>query len=72
MKLRANDTLHISSVQADNLVKGDVFELPDAEAASLIERGLATEVDAAKAAKPVANKMAPAPKNKAPRPRKAV
>lgn len=44
MKLKANDTVHISSVQADNLQPGDEFEINDADGQSLVERGLATEV----------------------------
>lgn len=66
MKLKATDTMHISSVQADNLVKGDVFSVSDAEGKQLIERGLATKVKepAAKSAAPSSNKKAAAPSNK--------
>jgi hypothetical protein len=76
MKLKAKDTLHISSVKADNLVKGEEFEVSDAEGKQLIERGLAVKVSAPRAAAkkaaapsnkkaPIAaNKLAPAAKNK--------
>lgn len=77
MKLKANDTLHVSSVKADNLAPGEEFEVSDDIGRQLIELGRATEVKVAKAAekpaeKPSAkaepaiiNKMEPAPKNKA-------
>lgn len=62
MKLKANDTLHISAVKADNILPGETFEVSEAEGKSLVDRGLASEV---KAAPKPANKMAKAPANKA-------
>ena len=65
MKLKANDTLHVSSAGADNLLAGDEFEVSDAEGAQLIERGLATEVKGgAKAAPAHENKAEPPLENK--------
>lgn len=66
MKLKATDTMHISSVQAENLVKGDVFTVSDAEGKQLVDRGLATQVGkpAAKTAAAPSNKKAAAPSNK--------
>lgn len=61
MKLKANDTIHISAVQSDNLVAGQEFEVDDATAKKLIERGLATE---AKGAKPKEEPKAPAKASK--------
>lgn len=69
MKLKANDTLHVSSVKADNIAPGEEFEVSDDSGRQLIEKGLATEVKAKvekKAEPPVENKMEPAPANKAP------
>lgn len=62
MKLRALDTLLVSSVKSDNLKPNEEFEIDDAAGAKLVERGYAVEV---KAAKKAANKMAKAPANKA-------
>jgi hypothetical protein len=62
MKLKATDTIHVSSVKADNILEGEQFEVSDAEGARLVERGLAVHVKAA--AKP-SNKKAPASANKA-------
>lgn len=62
MKLKANDTLFISSVSSENILPGGTFEVSDAEGERLIERGLASRVKAA--AKPK-NKMKPAASNKA-------
>lgn len=55
MKLKANDTLFISSVGSENILPGAEFEVSDAEGKRLIDRGLATRVKAAPAVK---NKMA--------------
>lgn len=60
MKLKANDTLFISSVSSENIPPGGTFEVSDAEGQRLIAAGLATKA----AAKPK-NKMANAPANKA-------
>jgi hypothetical protein len=62
MKLKALDTLHISSVKSDNIAPNERFEVSDADGKSLIERGLAVEV---KAERKASNKMAAAPGNKA-------
>ena len=57
MILQALDTIHVSSVSSDNITTGQTFEVDDQTGRSLIERGLAIEVDAAVAAKtePAAN-----------------
>ena len=44
MKLKAKDTLHVSSVKPDNIQPNEEFEINDADGKSLVERGLATEV----------------------------
>lgn len=54
MKLKAKDTLHISSVKPDNILPGEEFEIDDAGGKSLIDRGLATEVKATAPPKPKA------------------
>ena len=66
MKLKAKDTLHVSSVKADNLLPGEEFEVSDDMGRQLVERGVATEVKATKAkAEPEhANKAEQAPANK--------
>lgn len=66
MKLKAKDTLFISSVSSENILPGATFEVSDAEGKRLIERGLAT-----KAAAAPRNKMAPASDNKRSGSRKA-
>jgi hypothetical protein len=68
MKLKANDTLHVSSVKADNLAPGEEFEVSDDFGRQLVERGLATEV---KSDAPVANKKEADPANKSAKPRRA-
>jgi hypothetical protein len=74
MKLKAKDTLHVSSVKADNLLPGEEFEVSDDMGRQLIERGVAAEVKGgAKATEPPAakaeitplNKMSAPPANKA-------
>lgn len=66
VRMKAVDTLHVSSVKADNLRPGEEFEAPQYVADDLEARGLATRVREAKA-EPDAleNKMEPAPANKA-------
>lgn len=68
MKLKAKDTLHLSSVKAENIRPGEEFEVSDGEGKSLVDRGLATKVaspkPAAKKAAAPSNKKAAAPKNK--------
>ncbi len=70
MKLKANDTLHVSSVKADNLLPGEEFEVSDDIGRQLVDMGRATEVKGKAAAKsePAApeNKAEPPPENKAP------
>lgn len=44
MKLKANDTLHVSSVKAENIKPGEEFEVSDDFGRQMVERGLATEV----------------------------
>ncbi|MGE8143451.1 hypothetical protein ACQKOE_15890 [Novosphingobium sp. NPDC080210] len=51
MILQALDTIHVSSVSSENITTGQTFEVDDQAGRSLIERGLAIEVDAAAAAK---------------------
>lgn len=47
MFLKARDTIHVSSVSSDNIITGQTFEIDALAGASLIKRGLATEVGAA-------------------------
>lgn len=47
MFLKARDTIHVSSVSSDNIIAGQTFEIDALAGASLIKRGLATEVGAA-------------------------
>lgn len=47
MQLQALDTIHVSSVSSDNITTGQIFETDDLAGKSLIERGLAIEVDGA-------------------------
>lgn len=47
MLLKARDTIHVSSVSSDNIITGQTFEIDALAGASLIKRGLATEVGAA-------------------------
>lgn len=61
MKLKANDTLHVSAVGPDNIAPGAEFEVSDDTGAALVARGLASEV---KAAPVPQNKMDAAPANK--------
>jgi hypothetical protein len=65
VKMKALDTLHISNVQADNLLKDDTFEVSETDAKQLEERGLAKRMGKAEKAAPE-NKMEAAPANKAP------
>ena len=44
MFLKARDTIHVSSVSSDNIITGQTFEIDALAGASLIKRGLATEV----------------------------
>ena len=51
MHLQALDTIHVSSVSSENIITGQTFEIDDQAGRSLIERGLAIELDAVAAAK---------------------
>jgi hypothetical protein len=46
IKLKATDTLHITSVRAEPLLAGDTFEVAAEDGKSLVERGLAAEFNA--------------------------
>ncbi len=70
MRLKANDTLHVSAVKADNILPGEEFDVSDDFARQLIEKGLATEMKGEKSAAPVENKMEDEPANKASKPRR--
>jgi len=63
MHLQALDTIHVSSVSSDNITTGQIFEIDDLPGKSLIERGLAIEVDGAPTTKA---KPAAAPEPEAP------
>ena len=60
--LIAKDTMNITSVQSENIFAGDKFEIDDASAKDLIERGLAKEAPAAKSEK-TDTKAADTPEN---------
>lgn len=66
MRVKANDQLHVSSVQAAAFKKGEEFDVSDAEGEELLDKGLVTKVAAprAPAARKPAAKKAPAAKNK--------
>lgn len=64
MKLKAIDTLHVSSVKADNILPGESFEVSDDFGRQLIERGLASEVKTTKAEAKEETKAEIAPLNK--------
>ena len=67
MKLKAIDTLHVSSVKAENIAPGEEFDVADDTGRQLLERKLATEVKGAKEEKSEpkpSNKMERAPINK--------
>ncbi len=49
MIVKALDTVHVSSVSSNNIATGQTFEVDDQAGRSLIERGLAIEVDALEA-----------------------
>lgn len=67
MKLKANDTLHVSSVKADNIAPGEEFDVSDDIGKELVNRKLAIEVQGkaeTKAEPKPLNKMDAAPLNK--------
>ncbi len=47
MQLQSLDTIHVSAVSSENITTGEIFEIDDLAGKSLIERGLAIEVDGA-------------------------
>lgn len=65
VRMKAIDTLHVSSVKADNLLPGEEFDAPQYVADDLEKRGLATKFAETKQ-EPAApeNKAEPAPLNK--------
>jgi len=62
MKLKANDTMFISSVKSDNILPGEEFEVSDDAGKDYVARGLATRIGVAPAPE---NKMIAAPMGKA-------
>lgn len=48
IKMKANDTLHISNVGSENIQAGDTFEVTETDAKQLEDRGYAKRVGAAK------------------------
>jgi hypothetical protein len=52
MIVKALDTVHVSSVSSNIITTGQTFEVDDQAGRSLIERGLAIEVDALEAPAP--------------------
>jgi hypothetical protein len=57
VKMKAADTLHITSVQSDSIEPGAQFEISEPEAKQLEQRGLATrQSSAAKAPAPKAKR----------------
>lgn len=65
MKMKALDSLHVSSVRADIIRPGEEFEVNDGDGKMLADRGLAQEIGGAKAESAPKNKAEPAPGNKA-------
>jgi hypothetical protein len=63
MQLQSLDTIHVSAVSSENITTGEIFEIDDLAGKSLIERGLAIEVDGAPTTKA---EPAPAPEPDAP------
>lgn len=52
MIVKALDTVHVSSVSSNNITTGQTFKVDDQAGRSLIERGLAIEVDTLEAPAP--------------------
>jgi hypothetical protein len=65
VKMKATDTLHVSSVGPDNIAPGGEFVVTEDTAKQLEDRGLAKRVGGAKAEPAPQNKAEPAPENKA-------
>lgn len=61
VRMKAVDTLHVSSVRPENILANEEFEVSAHIADDLEKRGLATRV---KAKAPPENKAEPAPTNK--------
>lgn len=66
VKMKAHDTLFISSWSSDNIPPKGEFMVSEDQAKSLEAQGLASRVDA-KSERAPANKAAPSPKNKSAR-----
>lgn len=65
VKMKANDTLHISSAGSENILPGGEFEVTEEVAKSLEDRELAKRVGGTKAEKAAPeNKMEAEPANK--------
>ncbi|MGD9946428.1 MAG: hypothetical protein AB7O91_04060 [Sphingomonas sp.] len=66
MKIRVLDQIHISSVSADTLTRGDTFEVDDAEGSKMLKLHPQTlePIAGAKKKRAPANKAAPAAANK--------
>ena len=64
MKLIALDTVQVTSVKSEPLVRNEKFETDEDTARSLIRRGLASKDSPGKAAPAPRNKAEPAPPNK--------
>lgn len=63
MKVKAKDQVHISSVRAETIRQGEVFDVSEPVGKELIRRGLVSQVRTKKAAEPK-NKAAPTAENK--------
>jgi hypothetical protein len=63
--MKATDTLHVSSVKADNIAPNEEFEVSTAVADDLEARGLATRVEEKAESSPANKAKKAAPANKA-------
>lgn len=64
VKMKANDTLHISALGPDNIPPNGEFEVSENEATRLEKAGYAMRIGGKKAAAKPANKKAAEPANK--------
>lgn len=71
IKMKANDTLHISAVSPNSIQAGEDFEIDEGYAADLETRGLAKRVGGAKKESAPQNKMEAPPANKSENPEAA-
>lgn len=71
IKMKANDTLHISAVGPNSIQAGEEFEIDEAYGADLETRGLAKRAGGAKKESAPQNKMEAAPLNKSENPEAA-